>query len=117
MRSRTRAEWLDLLAREDIPAEIVLSAAEARIHPQAKERGLLSDGPDTLPRLAFPALLDGERPQSGERVPGLGEHTEALLDELGLGKMKKELKKLGMGKRFSWKRLLAWWVGRGLPAR
>jgi alpha-methylacyl-CoA racemase len=110
VRSRTRAEWLDLLAREDIPAEIVLSAAEARAHPQAKERGLLSDGPDTLPRLAFPALLDGERPKAGERVPALGEHTEALLDELGLGDVKKELKKLGVGKRFSWKRLLARWV-------
>lgn len=117
VRSRTRAEWLGLLAREDIPAEIVLSAAEARLHPQAKERGLLSDGPDTLPRLAFPALLDGERPRAGERVPDLGEHTEALLDELGLGDVKKELKKLGMGKRFSWKRLLARWVGRGLPSR
>jgi crotonobetainyl-CoA:carnitine CoA-transferase CaiB-like acyl-CoA transferase len=114
IRSRTRAEWLDLLVREDIPAEIVLSAAEARADPQAKERELLADGPDSLPRLAFPALLDGERPQSGERVPDLGEHTEALLDELGLGKMKKEL---GVGKRFSWKRLLARWVGRGLPSR
>jgi len=30
VRSRTRTEWLDLLAREDIPAEMVLSAAEAR---------------------------------------------------------------------------------------
>jgi alpha-methylacyl-CoA racemase len=109
VRSRTRAEWLDLLAREDIPAEIVLSAAEARAHPQARERGLLADGPDTLPRLGFPSLLDGERPQAGDRVPGLGEHTEAVLDELGLGEVKKQL---GVGKRFSWKRLLARWVGR-----
>jgi len=114
VRSRTRADWLDLLAREDIPAEIVLSAAEARLHPQAKERGLLVDGPDTLPRLSFPARLDGERPRAGERVPDLGENTEALLDELGLVKMKKDL---GVGKRFSWKRLLARWVGRGLPPR
>jgi len=113
VRSRTRAEWLDLLAREDIPAEIVLSAAEARAHPQARERGLLADGPDTLPRLAFPALLDGGRPRAGERVPGLGEHTEAILDELGLGEIKKQL---GVGKRFHWtqpwKRLLARWRGR-----
>jgi crotonobetainyl-CoA:carnitine CoA-transferase CaiB-like acyl-CoA transferase len=106
VRSRTRAEWLDLLAREDIPAEMVLSVAEARAHPQTRERGVLKDGPDTLPRLAFPALLDGVRPRAGGHLPALGEHTGAVLDELGLGEMKKGM---GIGKRFSLKRLLARW--------
>lgn len=114
VRRRTRAEWLDLLAREDIPAEMVLSAAEARAHPQALERGLLTDGLDTLPRLAFPALLNGERPRAGDRVPALGEHTGAVLEELGMAKLKKEL---GIGKRSRWQRLFARWRAIRRPAR
>lgn len=109
VRSRTRAEWLELLAREDIPAEMVLSAAEARAHPQTRERGVLAEGPDTLPRLGFPALLDGARPRAGDRVPALGEHTEAVLDELGMAEEKKQM---GIGERFSLKRMLARWMGR-----
>lgn len=107
IRSRTRAEWLELLAREDIPAEMVLSAAEAREHPQTLVRGVLSDGPDALPRLAFPARLDGERPHTAPRVPGHGEHTRAILEEFGLQGYEQAY---GVGRRFSWKRLLArWW--------
>ncbi|HEX3526362.1 MAG TPA: CaiB/BaiF CoA-transferase family protein [Thermoanaerobaculia bacterium] len=107
IRRRTRAEWLDLLSREDIPAEMVLSAAEARAHPQARERGVLTDGPDSLPRLGFPVLLNGARPRAGDRVPELGEQTEAVLEELG---MEKDKKQRGIGRRFSWKRLLARWL-------
>lgn len=105
IRSRTRAEWLALLEREDIPAEIVLTAAEARQHPQMKARDLLTDGPDALPRVAFPARLDGERPRAAAaRVPGHGEHTAALLEELGL---RADEGSAGVGRRFSWKGLLA----------
>jgi alpha-methylacyl-CoA racemase len=107
IRGRTRAEWLALLAREDIPAEMILSAAEAREHPQTRARGVLSDGPDALPRLAFPARLDGERPRAAARVPGHGEHTRAILEEFGLHGYEAAY---GVGRRFSWKRLLArWW--------
>lgn len=106
IRSRTRAEWLQLLAREDIPAEMVLSAAEARDHPQARARGVLADGPDALPRLAFPARLDGERPCAASKVPGHGEHTRPLLEEFGLHGYEEAY---GVGRRFSWKRLLARW--------
>jgi crotonobetainyl-CoA:carnitine CoA-transferase CaiB-like acyl-CoA transferase len=109
IRSRTRAEWMELLTREDVPAEIVLSAAEARAHPQAQERGLLAAAPDTLLRAAFPARLGGARPRAGTHMPGLGEHTEPVLEELGLAEVKKEP---GVGKRFSWKRMLARWSSR-----
>src|SRR5436305_1738911 len=73
-----------LLGRVDVPAEPVLSAAEARSHPQAIERALLSTGPDRLPRLAFPARFDGERPAPGGSAPDLGEHTSPILVELGV---------------------------------
>ncbi|HEX7181847.1 MAG TPA: CoA transferase, partial [Thermoanaerobaculia bacterium] len=108
IRGRTRAEWTDLLARHDIPAEMVLSAAEARRHPQMEERGLLGAGTDGLPRLGFPARLDGQRPRSAARVPGLGEHTRAILEELGIREYEESA---GVGRRFSWKRWLFRWLG------
>lgn len=98
---RTLAEWMEVFAREDIPAEPVLSAARAQAHPQVRARGVLAEAGDMLPRIGFPALVDGSRPRSGTHVPDLGEHTDAWLGELGIAR-----KGRGVGKRFSWKRLL-----------
>lgn len=105
--SRTRSEWMDLFAREDIPAEPVLTPDEARVHPQAAEREMLRRGPDSLLRIGFPARIDGERPRSGDKVPGLGEHTAAVLEELGMTDRasRRELRQSGVGSRFSWRRL------------
>jgi alpha-methylacyl-CoA racemase len=107
IRTRTLTEWMDLLGRRDIPVEPVLSAYEARQHPQLRERGLLAAGPERLPRLGFPAQLDGERPRAGDRLPGLGEHTKALLAELGM--TEKAGRSAGVGPRFHWKRWLLRW--------
>jgi crotonobetainyl-CoA:carnitine CoA-transferase CaiB-like acyl-CoA transferase len=104
VRGRTRAQWAGLFAREDIPAEPVLSAAEARWHPQTRERGVLKEGKGVLPRLAFPARFDGERPEGGADVPELGEHTRALLEELGMPEAKRGP---GVGRRWSLRRWLA----------
>lgn len=103
IRSRTLKEWMDLAGREDVPAEPLLSAAEARAHPQVAARALL-DGRADRPRLAFPARLDGERPKSGDRIPQLGEHTRALLAELGYPR--EVAKVAGVGPRFSFRRWL-----------
>jgi len=103
IRSRTLAQWMEILGQEDVPAEPVLSAAEARNHPQALERALLSAGLDRQPRLAFPALFDGERPRPGGHSPELGEHTEALLEELGVPRDLETSP--GVGRRFS---LMRW---------
>jgi len=84
VRERSREEWGRILAGEDLPVAIVLSAAEAAAHPQAEARGVLSWDDDILPRLAFPARIDGERPRAGDPFPELGEHTAAVLGELGL---------------------------------
>jgi alpha-methylacyl-CoA racemase len=98
---RTRAEWEALLAAEDLPAEPVLSAAEALAHPQMAARGVVQHGPDRLPRLAFPARLDGARPRAAARVPAVGKDTGAILRELGLKAGE------GIGVRPSrWRRLL-----------
>jgi alpha-methylacyl-CoA racemase len=101
LRGRTLREWMELLGREDVPVEPVLSAAEAKEHPQVLERGVLAAGPDHLPRLAFPARLDGERPAAGGRVPELGEQTRAVLAEFGAPDLATAP---GVGRRFSFRR-------------
>ena len=88
---------------------MVLSAAEARAHPQTRERGVVMDGPDALARLAFPARLDGARPCAGDRVPALGEQTEAVLAELGMVDV---WERPGIGQRISLKRMLRRWLAR-----
>jgi alpha-methylacyl-CoA racemase len=102
IRGRSLADWMEIAGREDIPAEPVLSAAEARDHPQVRERGLLSKAADHLPRLAFPARFDGQRLQAGGTVPALGEHTKALLAELGVSR--ETAKEAGVGRKFSFRR-------------
>jgi alpha-methylacyl-CoA racemase len=111
IRGRTRDEWRELFETEDLPAEPVLSAAEARHHPQTEARGVLFKE-HGMPRVAFPARMDGERPRARRRFPKLGEHTDTLLAELGLDSgLKARLRRgPGVGKRFSVKRLLARWV-------
>lgn len=115
--SRTAEQWQQLFEEHDLPAEVVLSAARAREHPQQRARGVLRGTPQA-PRLAFPAVLDGERPAGRDAVPELGEDTEAILDEVGLepeGWLQRLGRQLtgrgGVGRRFSLKRLLAEWRG------
>lgn len=103
-RGRTRSEWMSLLGREDIPAEAVFSASEARSHPQAIERDVLRSGPERLPRLAFPARFDGERPAAGDELPELGGRTAEVLAELGISG--ETARANGVGRRFRFKRWL-----------
>lgn len=117
--SRTRDEWAQLFADHDIPAEPVLSPAEARVHPQTEARGWWREGPDGMGRLGYPALFDGERPTASVApVPRLGEHTTALVDELGLAAdlSSRARRKGGVGRRFSIKaaatKLVLGWMSR-----
>ncbi|MEE8278031.1 MAG: CaiB/BaiF CoA-transferase family protein [Thermoanaerobaculia bacterium] len=115
MSKRTRAEWAEFFAAHDLPGEPVLAAAEARAHRQAEVRGLLRTAEDRLPRLAFPALFDGERPRAPDHVPALGEHTDRLLEELGMAPdsgSRRELRAGGIGPRRSLRR----WLWRLAPS-
>jgi crotonobetainyl-CoA:carnitine CoA-transferase CaiB-like acyl-CoA transferase len=104
MGQKTRSEWTEFFARHDLPGEPVLGPAEAREHPQAEERKLVHQAEDGLPRLAFPALLDGERPRSTDEIPALGEHTHRLLEEVEMyarTPSRRELRAAGIGPRRS----------------
>ncbi|MCC6222871.1 MAG: CoA transferase [Thermoleophilia bacterium] len=76
-------DWIARLERAGLPYGRVRSLADVLEHPQLVERGLFveADSPvGPLPLVRFP-LAAAERP----RVPGLGEHTNELLTELGYG--------------------------------
>lgn len=105
--SRTREEWERLMHEHDIPAEPVLSASEALEHPQVRHRGLVQEGPEGLPRLGFPAKIDGIRPRGDARFPELGGETEKLLDEFALARgVAGSRRAAGIGRKRSVKRWL-----------
>ncbi len=103
---RTREQWLAFLSDHDIPADPVLSPAEALEHPQVRARELLARGDDGLLRLGFPAVIDGARPRGAEQMPELGEHTGALVEEFSLAAdlSARQRRAGGVGRRASLKR-------------
>ena len=112
IRGKSRRQWAELFARHDLPAEAVLSPAEAQGHPQTEARGILGAGADGLPRVAFPARFDGERPRSGEAVPELGAQTKEILSRLE-GVTSRPGRRGGIGKRLGLKGLAAKLLMRG----
>jgi crotonobetainyl-CoA:carnitine CoA-transferase CaiB-like acyl-CoA transferase len=86
-RQRTRAEWTDFLAQRDLCCEPVLTVEEAGVAMQSHlGRPLLQSDQPGRPLLgAIPLPLGLAGPQTTARpAPRLGEHTAAILHELGL---------------------------------
>jgi len=86
--TRTRAEWAERFDLEpDLFWAPVNSIDDVVSDPQFVASGAVVDVPDergTLPMLASPADFGGAFPQPRWRAPRLGEHTEVVLEELGL---------------------------------
>ena len=85
-RTRPRAEWLAKLEAHDVPAAPIYTIAEAVSDPQVQHLGLLWHyrTPGKQVRLVGCPVFFSETP-SGPLLPPpqLGEHTEAILRELG----------------------------------
>ncbi len=92
MRKQTANEWLKRLASHDVPAQLVLSPAEAGRTPQAQARELVmeSQGQRHVP---FPVRADGRR---GARLANVAGKIGADADKIlcGLGLTAKEIKEL-----------------------
>ena len=79
---RSRAEWLAELATRGIPSSPVHTLGELSAHPQTEASGMvLRDG--SFQTVASPLRVDGERLALRLRPPALGEHSRAVLAELG----------------------------------
>ena len=86
---RTAEAWWPLLTEAGVPAGPVYTVAQALTHPQIAQRGLLATfaGAPGAVRdvrvLRTGIKLDGAAPSVDAPPPTLGQHTDAILAELG----------------------------------
>lgn len=88
LRERSATEWDELLADSGVPVAPVLTVEQALSLEQVSERGLLHEvalpgGERSLRVLGSSVHVDGESVGPAGRPPGLSEHTDEILAELG----------------------------------
>lgn len=84
--ARPRAEWLDVLARHDVPAAPIKDIAEALADPQAQHLGMVrtfGEGERAARLVGYPVAFEGTPAVPGLPPPELGEHTTEVLEALG----------------------------------
>ena len=86
--TRTCDEIVGVLGAAKIPCAQVLSPQQSMDHPQVQALGLLQDTPypgrpRPAPVSAVPIWMSETAPVERQRPPTLGEHTDAILGELG----------------------------------
>jgi crotonobetainyl-CoA:carnitine CoA-transferase CaiB-like acyl-CoA transferase len=83
-KSRTQAEWIELMLDADCCCEPVLSMSEAFEHAQTRARGMVRRSSSLTDQLGFSYKLSDTPPREASRAPALGEHTDELLAALGI---------------------------------
>jgi crotonobetainyl-CoA:carnitine CoA-transferase CaiB-like acyl-CoA transferase len=83
LRSRTTAQWQELLSAAEVPHAPVWTYAELFAHPQAAARGLRVEVRDPAGRkvdlVGSPFHIQGAPPPPPTLPPALGQHTEEVL--------------------------------------
>jgi formyl-CoA transferase len=80
---RPAEQWLAMLEKAGIPAGPINSVSQALADVQAQHRAMVRSVAGT-PLVGSPVRIDGERADSELPPPNLGEHTDAVLHELGI---------------------------------
>ncbi len=85
-KSRTQAEWIELMLDADCCCEPVLSMTEAFQHAQTRAREMVRQSSSLTDQLGFSYKLSDTPPREVSRAPLLGEHTAELLAAAGISK-------------------------------
>jgi crotonobetainyl-CoA:carnitine CoA-transferase CaiB-like acyl-CoA transferase len=85
-RTRTAAQWVGRCRRASIPASLVRGVREALRSPAARAlvETVKHAGIGAYEAVRNPVRIDGQRRAIGSAPPALGEHTAAVLRELGV---------------------------------
>lgn len=93
-KSKTRAEWIEVMGDADCCCEPVLSLAEAFAHEQTRARNLVmessSETDGLIKQLGFSYQLSDTPPRVKALSPELGEHTQELLAQIGISREERE---------------------------
>jgi crotonobetainyl-CoA:carnitine CoA-transferase CaiB-like acyl-CoA transferase len=85
--SETRATWLARMERAGVPAAPVMDVMEMHADPQARARGMVTTVRHAtlgeMRTLGCPVALSRTPPALGAGAPLLGQHTRAVLGEIG----------------------------------
>lgn len=88
LKADTRDRWLERLDQASIPCSPLHTLGELSAHPHARESGMIFDyvhpafGP--MSAVAQPVRVNGERAPVRQHPPLRGEHTQQVLQDIGL---------------------------------
>jgi crotonobetainyl-CoA:carnitine CoA-transferase CaiB-like acyl-CoA transferase len=86
--TRTTADWIERLAKEEVPAAPVLGTRELIDHPQVVSNELFTEsehpGAGRIREVRPAARFDRTPAQPKHHAPSLGENSDEILGELGL---------------------------------
>jgi len=81
--TRTRDEWTEWFATQDVCYAPVLDLKEAYHDPQVRARKMVLDDAEVGSRLGTPIKFAAEPGRETGRAPGFGEHTDEILGTIG----------------------------------